>query len=324
LKVLQLQRQNSFDTAIQLQYLDSALAFDPSFANLYALKAGVYALSVVDRAGGRALDTAPAALESMALENAAKALALDSKSARAYLSVGGVHRVFWRWNDAIRAFQSAYDLSPNDVTVLRSLADLLSWSSQHERAISLAERAVELDPASPTSRWNLGVTLAQAGRAAAAVDVLREAAAMDPTAGQIRHWLGQMEAASGNPAQALLELQAVERLGPPLPNPTLAAGLLYSYSRIGRSEDVARLVADVEKLAAAGSVGAGTWALMYLALGDSDEAHRWLDTAVEKIERHEPDAGFLNLMTIKTNPHANPVLDEPRFRNLRDRIGALD
>jgi hypothetical protein len=29
-------------------------------------------------------------------------------------------------------------------------------------------------------------------------------------------------------------------------------------------------------------------------------------------------------MTIKTNPHANPVLDEPRFRKLRDRIGALD
>jgi Flp pilus assembly protein TadD len=147
---------------------------------------------------------------------------------------------------------------------------------------------------------------------------------MDPTAGQIRHWLGQMEAASGNPAQALLQLQAVERLGPPPPNPTLAAGLLYSYSRIGRSDDVARLAAHVEKLAAAGSVGAGTWALMYLALGDSDEAHRWLETAVAKIERHEPDAGFLNLMTIKTNPHANPVLDEPRFRQLRDRIGALD
>ncbi len=324
LKVLQLQRQNSFDTAIQLQYLDSALAFDPRFANLYALKAGVYALSVVDRAGGRALDTAPAELERAALENAAEALALDSKSTQAYLALGAVHRLFWRWNDATRAFQSAYDLSPNDITVLGNLAELLSWSGHHERAISLAERAVELDPASPTSRWRLGVTLAQAGRAAAAAGVLREAAAMDPTAGQIRHWLGQMEAASGNPAQALLELQAVERLGAPPTNPTLAAGLLYSYSRIDRSDDVARLAAEVEKLATSGSVGAGTWALLYLALGDSDKAHRWLESAVEKIERHEPDAGFLNLMTIKTNPHANPVLDEPRFRRLRDQIGALD
>ena len=321
---MDLQRRNSFDTAIQLQYLDSALAFDPSFANVYAVKANVLRGSLVDRAGGRALDTEPAALESLALENAAKALELDPKSTRAYLAVGAIHRTFWRWNDAMSAFERAYDLSPNDVAALSSLAGLLSWSGQHERAISLAERAVELDPASPTSRWNLGVTLAQAGRAAAAVDVLRKAAAMDPTAGQIRHWLGLMEAASGNPAQALLELQAVERLGAPLTNPTLTAGLLYSYSRIDRSDDVARLAADVENLAASGPVGAGTWALMYLALGDSDEAHRWLDAAVQKVERHEPDAGFLNLMTIKTNPHANPVLDEPRFRKLRDRIGALD
>ena len=38
-------------------------------------------------------------------------------------------------------------------------------------------------------------------------------------------------------------------------NPTLAAGLLYSYSRIGRTDDVARLPALVEEMAAAGSVG---------------------------------------------------------------------
>ena len=168
LKVVDLQRQNSFDTAIQLRYLDNALAFDPSFANLYALKAGVYALSVVDRAGGRAVDTAPAALESLALENAAKALELDPKSTRAYLAIGNIHWNFWRWSDAMSALESAYDLSPNDIDVLGTFAGLLSWSGQHERAISLAERAVELDPASPTTRWSLGVTLAQAGRAAAA------------------------------------------------------------------------------------------------------------------------------------------------------------
>jgi hypothetical protein len=68
----------------------------------------------------------------------------------------------------------------------------------------------------------------------------------------------------------------------------------------------------------------GTWALMYLALGDVEQAHHWLTIAVEKVERHEPDAGFANLMLIKTNPYRNLVLDEPRFRALRDRIGALE
>ena len=59
---------------------------------------------------------------------------------------------------------------------------------------------------------------------------------------------------------------------------------------------------------------------MYLALGDVEQAHHWVALAVEKVERHEPDAGFLNLMAIKINPYRNPVLEEPRFRALRDRI----
>ncbi len=73
-----------------------------------------------------------------------------------------------------------------------------------------------------------------------------------------------------------------------------------------------------------GPVGAGTWALAYLALGETDQALHWLGVAVEKIENHEPDAGYLNLMTIKTNVHANSVLDEPPFLALRARIGVLN
>jgi hypothetical protein len=91
-----------------------------------------------------------------------------------------------------------------------------------------------------------------------------------------------------------------------------------------QSQDVAKLFSELQKTAADGPIGAGTWALSYLGLGDADRALHWLRVAVGKVENHEPDAGFLNLMTIKTNVHANPVLDETRFRELRNRIGALD
>jgi Flp pilus assembly protein TadD len=266
----------------------------------------------------------PAALESLALDNAAKALELDPKSTQAHLATAAVHRVFWRWNEAVSAYEKAYELSPNDIRTLGNFGGLLSWAGHHERAIRLLERAVQLDPAAPGSRFNLGVALAEAGRPAAAVAVLREASAIAPAAIAVRHWLALTEAAAGDAAQALVDLQAVERLSRGWPNPTTPTGLLYSYSRIGRSEDVARLVNDVKAMAASGSIGAGTWALMYLALDDFEQAFHWLNVAVEKTERHEPDPGFLNLMTIKTNPHANPALDEPRFRALRDRIGALD
>ena len=196
----------SFDTTVQLRDLDRALEFDKNFANLYALKAVVYAFSIVDRSGGRALGTESAAVESLALANADIALDLDPSSTAAYIARGDIHRFFWRWKDAISAYERAYELSPNNTDVVSRLADLLSWSGQHERAISRLERAVELDPHWATTRWNLGVTLAQAGRPADARDVLRKAAAMDPTAGYIRHWLGQMEAASGNACPGVLSV----------------------------------------------------------------------------------------------------------------------
>ena len=79
---------------------------------MYALKAGVYALSVVDRAGGRAVDTAPAALESLALENAAKALVARSEvDAGAISAIGNIHWNFWRWSDAMSALESACTIS---------------------------------------------------------------------------------------------------------------------------------------------------------------------------------------------------------------------
>jgi TolB-like protein/DNA-binding winged helix-turn-helix (wHTH) protein/Flp pilus assembly protein TadD len=324
LKVLGLRREHSFDSAAQQRYLDQALLFDPDFASAYALKAAVYALSVVDRAGARADDSNLAALETLALENANKALALDERSGSAYLALANVHGFHWRWGDALRSYAKAYELSPNDIDVVANYAEFLSWLGKHEEAIRLKERAVQLDPASAIVRWARGVVLAQAGQSVAAASVFREASRMGPDIGAIHHWLGQTEARLGNRDAALTELRTTERLTAGQWSPALLAGLLYSYSRIDQSQDVERLFSELEKIAADGPVGAGTWALAYLGRGDLDQALHWLRTAVESIERHEPDAGFLNLITIKTNVHANPVLDESRFRQLRDRVGALD
>jgi Tfp pilus assembly protein PilF len=323
LKVVSLQRQVSYDVENQHRLLDSALAFDPGFASAYAMKATLYATSVVDLPEDTALRE-HAVLEELALENAAKALELDSASTQAYLAVAAVHRNFWRWGDAIDAFEKAYALSPNDVDVLREFGLVLAWAGRHERAVRMHERAAQIDPQSPASHWYLGVAFAEAGRTASALSLLRAAAARTPTVPAVRVTLGRMEALSGNRERALAEFQAAERLLVPWSNPTLAVGMLYSYSLIGGSEDVQRLASVVRAMEGTGQVGAGSWTLMYLALGDVEQAHHWLTVAVDKVERHEPDAGFLSLMAVKTNLYRNPVLEEPRFRALRDRIGVLD
>jgi hypothetical protein len=91
--------------------------------------------------------------------------------------------------------------------------------------------------------------------------------------------------------------------------------------RAGLDDDAHRLFALLEKMADTRVVGAGSWPLAYLAIGDVDNAYAWLARAVEKVQNHLPDEGFFNLMIIKANVQANPVLEEPRFLALRARIG---
>jgi hypothetical protein len=81
-----------------------------------------------------------------------------------------------------------------------------------------------------------------------------------------------------------------------------------------------RLFEDLQNVAQERSVGAGTWAIAYLAIGAEEQALEWLDNVLKKIENHEPDAGWFNLMVIKHNITGDRVLENPRFKERRQRI----
>jgi hypothetical protein len=42
------------------------------------------------------------------------------------------------------------------------------------------------------------------------------------------------------------------------------------------------------------------------------------------VENQEIDEGFLPLMFIKVNVYSDPVLEEPRFVELRNKLGVID
>jgi len=59
----------------------------------------------------------------------------------------------------------------------------------------------------------------------------------------------------------------------------------------------------------------------YLAQEDADAAFESLQTVVNRVKSGEPDAAYRGLMVVKSNAQRHPVLDEPRFRDLRSQIG---
>src|SRR5690606_20235410 len=198
-----------------------------------------------------------------------------------------------------------------------------AFSGRHAQAIAMGERGVALAPDDASAHRDLGIAYAYAGDAENGAAALRRCTALDPEIAVCHIWLGFMLGLLGEPDEAARELALAEALAGEAMNAATTSSIAHAYSRIGRAADAARLFARLERLGREGVVGAGSWPLGHLAVGDVEQAYAALERAVAKIEEREPDEGFFNLMIIKGNVLQNPVLDEPRFVALRERIGAF-
>lgn len=96
--------------------------------------------------------------------------------------------------------------------------------------------------------------------------------------------------------------------------------LAYSYSRIGQSDEAERLLDEIRARESEIEVGAGTWAVAYLAIGDEQRALEQLEIVAEKARNHEPDQGYLNVMNLKMNYLSDPRLEKPEFVDVLGRI----
>lgn len=303
--------------------LDQAIALDPEYAAAYALKAENYAQAIAATIAQSTDLSLAQELDHETLANANKAIALDPSLPRAYTALGLADRQFWRWPEALAAYGRAYELSPKDPTALFNWIWFNAFAGRFDEAIATAHRQVELYPERANSYRDLGIAEAYAGKPEPASAALQECMSKDPKITICHIYYAFMQIRLDHDDLAAKELEAAEALFGASPTPATISSVAHGYFRAGRRGDARRLFGRLEMEESSGVVGAGSWPLGYLAIGDEAQAYRWLDRAVRKIERHEPDEGFFNLMIIKANVVANPILDEQRFRALRERIGSL-
>ena len=323
--LLALNHQNSGRRIEALSQFERAVAIDPAFSLAYGKLAILYARALIDEVSGPAASIAPSELERRVSENARAALNLDPDSATAYAALGVMHALFWRWSEAEAALASALALNPNDLDALYFYAIFQSSRGQYREAMPMAKRIRELNPPAPNTEgdsplYNLWLAHVYSGNVDAALDVIDEQLTIDPEHLPARINLGFVNARRGNAEDAARAFRRVEESTEGRRPPNLSAGLAYGYSRIGYAKEAMALVQQIQNVADERSIGAGTWALAYLAIGAEPQALEWLDILLEKIENHEPDTGWFNLMTIKHNVSGDPVLEEPRFKERRDRI----
>lgn len=309
------------DREMLQQLLDDAIALDPEFADAYALKAQHYAAEMGATIARSYVASTANELAALGIANAEQALELEPSSLSAHLALGLIHRQYWRWREALDIYERAFEFHPDDPGLLFNYSWLSAFTGNHERALELAERGMALYPQSAGAARDVGIVQGYAGNVEASAQALRACIEFDPGIGVCHIYLGFALLRQEDYAAALASLRSAERLFGGNPSAAAISSLAHAYARAGSPDDAARLFEALTERARRGVVGAGSWPLAYLAIGEQERAYEWLNRAVIKIERNQPDEGFFNLMIIKANVQANPVLEEPRFAALRARIG---
>jgi Flp pilus assembly protein TadD len=121
--------------------------------------------------------------------------------------------------------------------------------------------------------------------------------------------MGQVLALRGKFDAAIAEFQrAIELSGH---SPAFDANLANAYAAAGRTADAQRIAQDLAHLQPEnGSVDANI-ALIYVGLGENDQAMYWLEKAYQ--------ARFEAVILVR--PQFDPLRRDPRFRDLMGRLG---
>ncbi len=295
-----------------LNFLDRALELDPEFAEAYGLKA----LRIINR--GRVDPALEPDRVRRAQEAAEQALALDPNLASAHAALAALHTLNWRWAEAERAFERAYQSNPSDTDVLAAYGSFRRDVGQYAEAVRLFERAAELNP--NASQTQLGISHRYAKNYDAAATAFRQAIDLNSANAAAYTHLALTEISRGNSDEALRQLSTGEQLwGDSIPSTRLAQTAL-GYAHLNRPQEVERIFDVLQERDRANddSVGNDSWTMTYLALGDYEQALQYLEALVS-----ESAGGEWLMGQVKANDLSDPVLEEPRWQEIRDRLGAL-
>jgi TolB-like protein/Flp pilus assembly protein TadD len=295
---------DDFKTAIS--YFRQAIDKDPAFALAYAGLADTYLLlpAYAVASPQESVPKAKAAAE--------QALKLDNTLGEAHASLGQALFAFdLNLIEADREFRRAIELNPNYATAHQWYAiGVLTPLGRFDDAISESRRALELDPLSLIINADLGTVLFNARRYDEAIEQLRKTVEMEPDF-YYAHWqLGQALEMKGMINEAIAEYEKATRLNDdPLPLGLLA----HLYAKLGKRDKALEILLRLREVSTQRYVAPYTFALIYLGLGQKDEALQFL-------ERDYEDRDGYNIAFVKIDRFLDPLRGDPRFEALVQKV----
>ena len=288
-----------------IQHFEEAIRRDPTYARAYAALARSYRTLVQPLYALPPEEAMPKA-EQMAM----KALELDDRLAEARALLAWVRMYYdWNWGEAEKEYKLAMELDPNSYDAHYGYAFLISALGRHDEAITEIRRAQELDPLDPAARTAAANLFRHARRYDESIEEIQAALEMDPDF-QFAYlrlaWTYEMmglypEAAAARQREQILGGASQEEV----------AGL--SDAAASGEKSYWRWILDyTQEKAKELYVEPVELAEIYAQLGEKDQAFEWLDKA------YEARSGRLTFLGV--SQRFDPLRDDPRFQDLRQRI----
>jgi eukaryotic-like serine/threonine-protein kinase len=287
-----------------------AIEYDATYAPSYAGLADCYALLAT--APYTALPPSEAFPKAKA--SAQKALTLENDLAEAHVSLGYSALVYDRnYPEAEREFKAAIKLRPDYATAHQYYAYYLTAMGDLEQAIAERKRAVSIEPRSPLLNTALGEEYYQARLFSDSIGPNQAALSIDPHYAVAVINVGRAYEQMRMYPEARQSYKSILAFAPH--DPALLALLGHLEAVSGQQAAARGIISQLQRMSADKDryVPSLYIALIYIGLGDNDQAFAWLDKAYE--ERTE------YLVYLPTEPAADPLRRDPRFPALLERLG---
>jgi TolB-like protein/Tfp pilus assembly protein PilF len=289
-----------------IEFYNQAIARDPNYALAYAGLGETYILLPYYTGAD------PKGVRPKARAAALKALELNPNLAEAHNAMGKIlNSDDIDLQESIREYQRAIELSPNYAGAHHWLGNgPLAGLGRLDEAIAEGKRSIELDPLSAINLVDLACTYMYARRFKEAEAVMKKALEIDP-AFAYAHWIyGQLLQVSGDLEGARTQFATARAREKDAQAITMRAQL---GAKMGRREEAVQALSTLEELAKHQYVEAYYRALLYLSLGQKDQALAALEQSYA--ERDGDDIGV-----IKVDPMLDSLHGDPRFEALVQKI----
>ncbi|MDQ3688059.1 MAG: tetratricopeptide repeat-containing serine/threonine-protein kinase [Acidobacteriota bacterium] len=286
-----------------ITYFQQAIDLDPAYALAYAGLADAYVLNSMVKPRESYMRAAAAA---------AKALEFDATLGEAHATLGFIKAHYERdWAGADTEFEHAIELSPNYATAHHWYSVALLSRGHFDHALREVRRAQELDPLSPGINTDLGLCYFYMRRYDEAAVHFKRMTELFPDFFPAYYHLGWTYTQKHMYTEAIEQYQKALTLSK---GHTMVRAMLgYAYAVSGREAEARHILKELEALTERQYVSPCRFAILYAGLGEKDLAFQWLDRAYDELD--------ILLVYINVTPFYDPIRDDPRFGELRHRLG---